>query len=125
MTLTAPNDAEPTPAITAAAPSRRSVGLDVAIALLCAATFTGWRAVGVRDFSVRYGLAAVALCLTWLLAGHFLERLLRFRRPFDFPVRFVAGFFLANTALYVLVWSLPFGVIADFWIVATALAAGT
>jgi hypothetical protein len=100
-----------------------SSSADLPLALLCAVVFAAWEWVGAGGVSVRYLVMAAAVSLVAVAAGGLAERALRFRYPWDFPLRFLAGYFLVNAVLYVLVWAVPFGIVADFWIVAGLTAA--
>src|SRR5262249_53949788 len=91
----------------------------------CAVAFSAWTLGASRRPSLLVPAFFTALCLTCLAAGRDLLRLLG-AAPADvasFPLSFLAGFFLVNSALYALAWISPLGILADALAVVVLAAA--
>lgn len=83
-------------------------------AAACAATFIGWN-IAARGGVLTAGVIVFfsLLCLTCVIAGRLLARLLPGKATRDFPTVFVLGFLTLNSALYLLAWISPFGIIMN------------
>ncbi|MFL5306674.1 MAG: hypothetical protein ACJ8F1_15770 [Polyangia bacterium] len=98
---------------------------DVAGAALAGAAVAVWAAVAGGAFSVRALVACEAAFLSFYLVGSLFAAWGRLAAGalFDLPLRLLMGYAAVNTALLVLAWLSPLGIIADFGIV-FAVSAG-
>jgi hypothetical protein len=96
----------------------------VAVALL-AAVVSGWAAVADGAFSLRVLLACEAMFFTLYLVGSLVAAWQRLAAGvlFDLPLRLLVGYIVVNTALLVLAWISPLGIVANFAVL-LALAVG-
>ncbi|MEO6603820.1 MAG: hypothetical protein ABIQ16_28310 [Polyangiaceae bacterium] len=90
--------------------------LDLLVVSLVAATITGWVAAAGAGFSARALVACEATFFAYYLVGSLVASV----RPltdgilFDLPLRLLAGYSVVNTALLVLAWTSPFGIVVNF-----------
>jgi hypothetical protein len=96
----------------------------VAVALIAAAVSV-WAAVAGGSFSVAALLACEAAFLAFYFVGSLFAgwKSLATGVHFDLPLRLLVGYSVVNTALLVLVWLSPLGIVLDFAIL-FALATG-
>jgi len=100
-------------------------GSDLATAALAAAVVAGWAAVAGGSFS----LLALAACEVAFLAFYLVGSLFAAWGPlaagalFDLPLRLLMGYTAINTALLVLAWLSPFGIVANFGLLFAGAAA--
>lgn len=96
----------------------------LAVALL-GAVVAIWVSVAAGSFSVRALVACEALFFAFYLVGSLVAGVqsLAAGLLFDLPLRLLVGYAVVNSALLVLAWLSPFGVVVNFLIV-LALAAG-
>jgi len=91
-------------------------GADLAGTALAAAVVASWAAVA----GGRFSLAALAACEAAFFAFYLVGSLLAAWRAlaagalFDLPLRLLAGYAVVNTALLLLAWLSPLGIIANF-----------
>jgi hypothetical protein len=89
---------------------------DLLVVSLIAITITGWAAVAGAGLSVR----ALVACEATLFAYYLVGSLVASVRPltegilFDLPLRLLVGYGVVNTALLVLAWTSPFGIVLNF-----------
>ncbi len=97
---------------------------DLAVVSLLAAVVAVWAAVAAGAFSFRVLLASEAAFLAFYLVGSLFAawKPLATGILFDLPLRLLAGYAVVNTALLVLAWVSPLGVVLNFCAVG-ALAA--
>ena len=96
----------------------------VAVSLL-AAVVAVWAAIAAGAFSTRALLASEAMFFAFYLTGSLLASVRGFATGvlFDLPLRLLVGYGIVNTALFVLAWLSPLGIVAHFGLVlALALA---
>ena len=98
---------------------------DVAGAAMAGAVVAVWAAVAGGAFSVRALVACEAAFLSFYLVGSLFAAWgqLAAGALFDLPLRLLMGYAAVNTALLVLAWLSPLGIIADFAIVFAVSAA--
>jgi len=100
-------------------------GSDLAAAALAAAVVAVWAAVAGGAFSLR----ALAACEVAFLAFYLVGSLFAAWGPlaagalFDLPLRLLMGYAAINTALLVLAWLSPLGIVANFGLLFAAAAA--
>ena len=100
-------------------------GSDLAVAALAAAVVAGWAAVAGGAFS----LLALAACEVAFLAFYLVGSLFAAWGPlaagalFDLPLRLLMGYAAINTALLVLAWLSPLGIVANFGLLFAGAAA--
>ena len=100
-------------------------GPDLAVAALAAAVVAGWAAVAGGAFS----LLALAACEVAFLAFYLVGSLFAAWGPlaagalFDLPLRLLMGYVAINTALLVLAWLSPLGIVANFGLLFAGAAA--
>ena len=100
-------------------------GPDLAVAALAAAVVAGWAAVAGGAFS----LLALAACEVAFLAFYLVGSLFAAWGPlaagalFDLPLRLLMGYVAVNTALLVLAWLSPLGIVANFGLLFAGAAA--
>lgn len=100
-------------------------GSDLATAALAAAVVAGWAALAGGSFS----LLALAACEVAFLAFYLVGSLFAAWGPlaagalFDLPLRLLMGYTAINTALLVLAWLSPFGIVANFGLLFAGAAA--
>src|SRR5688500_18884969 len=96
----------------------------VAVALIAAAVSV-WAAVAGGSFSVAALLACEAAFLAFYFVGSLFAgwKSLATGVHFDLPLRLLVGYSVVNTALLVLVWLSPLGIVLDFAIL-FAIATG-
>ncbi len=89
---------------------------DVAAVSVIAAVVAVWTAVAGQSFSIRALLACEALFVAFYLVGSLLAAFesLSAGVLFELPLRLLVGYGVVNTALFVLAWLSPFGIIANF-----------
>jgi hypothetical protein len=98
---------------------------DLLVVALIAAVVSAWAAVAGGAFSI----AALVACEAAFFAFYFVGSLCAASKAlaagvlFDLPLRLLVGYGIVNTALLVLVWLSPLGIVADFAIL-LLLAAG-
>jgi len=98
---------------------------DLAVASLAAAVVGVWAMLAGGSFSVR----ALVVCEVAFLAFYLVGSLFAAWRPvaagalFDLPLRLLIGYAAVNTALLVLAWLSPLGIVANFGIVVGVLVA--
>jgi hypothetical protein len=97
---------------------------DLLAVSLVAAAVAVWAAIAGGSFSFRALVACEALFFTFYLVGSLLAcwKPLAEGILFDLPLRLLAGYGVVNTALLVLAWLSPFGIVVNFCVLA-ALAA--
>jgi hypothetical protein len=97
---------------------------DVVVVSLIGAVVSVWAAVASGSFSLRALLACEATFVLFYLVGSLVASIpsLAAGILFDLPLRLLVGYALVNTALLVLAWVSPFGVVVNFAVV-FALAA--
>ena len=98
--------------------------VELVSAIACIACFSVWIFGSGRPTTFGIPLFFTLLCLTCSFAGRLCLRILRvFPDGVDhFPLSFLFGFFIINSALYLLAWISPFGIIADSIALIVALA---
>jgi hypothetical protein len=98
---------------------------DLAATSVVAAVVAVWAAIAGGAFSVRALVACEASCLAFYLVGSLLAAWapLAAGALFDLPLRLLTGYAAVNTALLVLAWVSPLGIVANFGIL-VAVAAG-
>jgi hypothetical protein len=96
---------------------------DLIAVSLVAALVTVWSAVADGAFSFRALLACEALFFSFYLVGSLLScwKPLAEGILFDLPLRLLLGYGVVNTALLVLAWLSPLGIVANFCVL-TAIA---
>ena len=100
-------------------------GSDLTVAALAAAVVAGWAAVAGGAFS----LLALAACEVAFLAFYLVGSLFAAWGPlaagalFDLPLRLLMGYAAINTALLVLAWLSPLGIVANFGLLFAGAAA--
>ena len=100
-------------------------GSDLAVAALAAAVVAGWAAIAGGAFS----LLALVACEVAFLAFYLVGSLLAAWGPlaagalFDLPLRLLMGYAAVNTALLVLAWLSPLGIVANFGLLFAGAAA--
>ena len=89
---------------------------DLAVASLAAAVVAAWAAVAGGAFSVRALVACEAAFLAFYLVGSLFAAwdALAAGALFDLPLRLLMGYAAVNTALLVLAWLSPLGIVANF-----------
>ena len=98
---------------------------DLAAAALAAAVVAGWAAIAGGAFS----LLALAACEVAFLAFYLVGSLFAAWGPlaagalFDLPLRLLMGYAAVNTALLVLAWLSPLGIVANFGLLFAGAAA--
>jgi hypothetical protein len=98
---------------------------DLAVAALAAAVVAGWAAIAGGGFS----LLALAVCEVAFLAFYLVGSLFAAWGPlaagalFDLPLRLLMGYAAVNTALLVLAWLSPLGIVANFGLLFAGAAA--
>ena len=94
--------------------------LDLAAVALLAGVVALWLASAGSAFSVRALLACEAVFFTFYVVGSLAAsfRALADGVLFDLPLRLLVGYGIVNTALLGLAWLSPFGVIANFSLIA-------
>lgn len=98
---------------------------DVAAVSLLAAVVALWAALASGSFSLRLLLACEAVFFAFYLVGSLVSGLPSVSRGLSFglPLRLLVGYALVNTALLVLAWLSPLGIVANFGLV-VVLATG-
>ena len=100
-------------------------GSDLAVAALAAAVVAAWAAVAGGAFS----LLALVACEVAFLAFYLVGSLFAAWGPlaagalFDLPLRLLMGYAAVNTALLVLAWVSPLGIVANFGLLFAGAAA--
>ncbi|HEU5076411.1 MAG TPA: hypothetical protein VFU02_19605 [Polyangiaceae bacterium] len=89
---------------------------DVAAVSLIAAVVAVWAAIAGRAFSIRALLACQAMFFAFYLVGSVFAglRCLAAGILWDLPLRLLVGYAVVNTALLVLAWLSPLGMLANF-----------
>jgi hypothetical protein len=109
-------------------PTRRLAGMtvtygkwDLIAVSLVAAVVAVWAALAGGAFSFRALLACEALFFSFYLVGSLLAcwKPLSEGVLFDLPLRLLVGYGVVNTALLVLAWLSPLGIIANFCVLST------
>ncbi|HVY41178.1 MAG TPA: hypothetical protein VHM31_24745 [Polyangia bacterium] len=97
---------------------------DLAGAALAGAAVAVWGAVAAGTFSVRALVASEAAFLSFYLVGSSFAGWGRLAAGalFDLPLRLLMGYAGVNTALLVLAWLSPLGIVANFGVVLAASA---
>jgi hypothetical protein len=92
---------------------------DLAVASLTAAVVAVWAAVAGDSLSLRCLVACQAAFLSFYLVGSLFAAWGRLARGalFDLPLRLLMGYAAVNTALLVLAWLSPLGILANFCLV--------
>jgi hypothetical protein len=92
---------------------------ELGVVAVCGATLAVWSAMCAGSFSLLTLLMAELVCLSFYLVGSLIGswRRLAAGLLFDLPLRLVAGYAAVNTALFVLAWISPLGIIANFAVV--------
>jgi hypothetical protein len=100
-------------------------GLDLAVAALAAAVVAGWAAVAGGTFSpLALGACEVAFLAFYLVGSLFAAwGALAAGALFDLPLRLLMGYATINTALLVLAWLSPLGIVANFGLLFAGAAA--
>ncbi len=100
-------------------------GLDLAVAALAAAVVAGWAAVAGGAFSpLALGACELAFLAFYLVGSLFAAwGALAAGALFDLPLRLLMGYAAINTALLVLAWLSPLGIVANFGLLFAAAAA--
>ena len=98
---------------------------DLVAVSLVAAVVAVWVEAAGGSFSLLALLASAAACLAFYLVGSLLAgwRKLAAGVVFDLPLRLLVGYAVVNTALLVLAWFSPLGLMADFGILLAVAAA--
>jgi hypothetical protein len=96
---------------------------DLAAVFVVAAVVFVWTWAGGGSFSILALLSCQAVFLVFYLVGTLASGLRRFSAGLivDLPLRLLVGYALFNTTLFVLAWLLPFGLLADFGILALVI----
>ncbi len=98
---------------------------DLAVTALASAVVAGWAAIAGGAFSLR----ALAACEVAFLAFYLVGSLFAAWGPlaagalFDLPLRLLMGYAAINTALLVLAWLSPLGIVANFGLLLAGAAA--
>jgi len=89
---------------------------DLVCVSLIAAVVAGWVAAAGGSFSVRALLACQLMFFAFYLTGSLFAsiRTLASGLLFDLPLRLLVGYGVVNTALFVLAWVSPLGIVANF-----------
>lgn len=92
---------------------------DLAVVSLTAAVVTVWAAVAGGSFSLRALIACEAVFLAFYAVGSLFAAWGRLATGalFDLPLRLLIGYAAVNTALLVLAWLSPLGILANFGVV--------
>jgi hypothetical protein len=98
---------------------------DLAVASLTAVVVTVWAAVAGNPLSLRALLVCEAAFLAFYLVGSLFAAWGRLAAGalFDLPLRLLMGYATVNTALLVLAWLSPLGILANFGVVFALAAA--
>jgi hypothetical protein len=90
--------------------------LDLIAVSLVAALVSVWAAIAAQTFSFRALVACEALFFSFYLVGSLLAawKPLTEGLLFDLPLRLLVGYGVVNTALLVLAWLSPLGIVANF-----------
>jgi len=98
---------------------------DFAAVSLTAAAVAVWVETAGGSFSFLALLACEAVFLAFYLVGSLVAgwRSLAAGLLFDLPLRLLVGYIAVNTALFVLAWLSPLGIVANFCVIAAAAAA--
>jgi hypothetical protein len=98
---------------------------DLAAVSLTAAVVAIWAEAAGGSFSLLALIACEAVFLAFYLVGSLFAcwRTLATGVRFDLPLRLLVGYAVVNTALYVLAWISPLGIMANFGIVLALAAA--
>jgi hypothetical protein len=96
---------------------------DLAAVFVVAAAVFGWAWVGGGSFSIIALLSCQAVFLVFYLVGTLVSGCRRVSAGviFDLPLRLLVGYAIFNTALFVLAWLSPLGILADFGILVLVL----
>src|SRR5512136_1218288 len=91
---------------------------DLVAVSLTAAVVAGWAHVAGGSFSFLALLACEAVFLAFYLVGSLFAGWQRLAAGvlFDLPLRLLVGYITVNTALLVLAWLSPLGIVANFGI---------
>jgi len=97
---------------------------DVAVASLTAAVVTVWAATAGGSFSFRALIVCEAAFLAFYAVGSLFAAWGRLATGalFDLPLRLLMGYAVVNTALLVMAWLSPLGIVANFGVVFAAAA---
>lgn len=89
---------------------------DLALVSVIGATVAAWLTIAGKGFSLRALLACEALFFAFYLTGSLFAsvRALAAGLSFDLPLRLLVGYAVVNTALFVLAWVSPFGIVLNF-----------
>ena len=87
--------------------------------LLCVVFFTIWNVIATKTFSLLAVIFFTILCVFSLFLGKILLRAVanNLKLQIDFPFAFICGFFILNTALFIMAFLTPFSIIQNFIIV--------
>jgi hypothetical protein len=95
--------------------------VELAGALACALSFTGWEAMALGRLNLAGAVFFLVLCVACPLAGRVFARVLGPAASNDFPTTFLLGFFLLNSALFVLALVSPLSITVNALIVLAAV----
>ncbi len=98
---------------------------DLAVTSLAGAVVAVWAAVAGNAFSLRALVASVTAFLSFYAVGSLFAAWERLAAGalFDLPLRLLMGYLVVNTALLVLAWVSPLGIVANFAILFVVAAA--
>jgi hypothetical protein len=93
---------------------------DIALVMVLAAVVFGWTWIGGESFSFVALLSCQVVFLLFYLVGTLVSGCHRIADGvrFDLPLRLLVGYAIFNTALFLVAWLSPLGILADFGILA-------
>ena len=98
---------------------------DLVVVAICATVVAAWAALAAGSVSLTAWLACEAAFVAFYLAGSLAAAWRPFAAGilFDLPMRLLVGYSVVNTALFVLAWISPLGIVANFGLVSGLVAA--